>query len=409
LLTVKSQCSGNSEAVDLQQQRYFYDREKLEAGSRELWQIPLCMKTAANSGAEQCELMTTKQRSFTLQGCSPWVYVNANVKGFYRSGYSSEAIKAMAKVVESALTPGERIMLLADVWSSVRVDREPIGDYLGLAEGLQSDRNSTVLNGLFQQLRYIDDYLVTDADRQAYEVWVRQLLSPIAQDVGWQPKPGESEDRAALRGELMRALGGVAHDPEVEALSRKVANQYFADPGSVDHELAGVALRIAAANGDQAFYDKLVASMKSAKTPEEYFNAIFALGRFSDPKLIEETLQFAISPQVRSQDAPYLISAVMQNPAAQKQAWSFVQANWDAIEKLGGAFAGGTIVQAAGSFCDAAMRDQVQAFFTTHPAPAAERSLKQTSEQIKYCVDMKTQQGAELASWLPSHKIEASK
>ena len=409
LVTVKSQCSDNSESVDLQQQRYFYDREKLQAGSPELWQIPLCIKSASNSGAEQCELMTTKQRNFTLQRCSPWVYVNANAKGFYRSGYSSEALESMAKVAESALSAGERIMLLADVWASVRVDHEPLGDYLTLAEGLQLDRNSAVLDELLQELRYIDDYLVTDADSQAYELWVRQLLSPIAQDVGWQPKPGESEDQAALRAELMRALGGIAHDPQVEALARNVANQYFADPASVDHELAGVALRIAATNGDQAFYHKLMASMKSAKTPEEYFNAIFALGRFTDPMLIEETLEFAISPQVRSQDAPYLISGVMQNPAAQKQAWSFVQAHWETVEKLGGAFAGGTIVQAAGSFCDAGMRDQVQAFFTAHPAPAAERSLKQTSERINYCVDMKTQQGAQLASWLQHHNVEAAK
>jgi len=410
LVTVKTECSGNSETVALEQQRYFYDRAKLNAGSSELWQIPLCMKVGSTtSDKEKCELITKKQASLTLQECSPWVYANAKAKGFYRSAYNSEAIRSIAKVAESALTPAERMMLLSDVWASVRVNREPIGDYLVLAEGLQADRSSAVLGEIISQLSYISDYLVSDADREAFDLWVRQLLDPVARDVGWEAKPGESEDQAGLRARLMMALGEVARDPQVQELARKLTDQYLADPSSVDHEIASIALRIAALSGDQALYDRITADLKAAKTPEAYFTGISALRYFSDPKLVEKTLEFAISPQMRSQDAPYLISGVMRDPATEKQAWIFVQAHWGSIENLGGAFAGGIIVQATGSFCDPGKRDEVQAFFTSHPAPAAERSLKQSIEQINYCVDMKTQQGPQLASWLQRGNVTANK
>jgi aminopeptidase N len=364
---------------------------------------------SATSATERCELITKKQASLTLQGCSPWVYANANAKGFYRSAYNSEAIRSVAKVAESALTPAERMMLLSDVWASVRVDREPIGDYLVLAEGLQADRNSAVLGEIINQLTYVSDDLVSDADREAFDLWVRQLLDPVAHDIGWEAKPGESEDRAALRARLMMALGEVARDPQVQALARKLADQYLADPSSIDHEVGAISLRIAARNGDQVLYDRIMADLKAAKTPETYFADISALRRFNDPTLVEETLEFAISPQMRSQDAPYLISSMMQNPATAKQAWTFVQTRWTTIENLGGAFAGGTIVQATGSFCDPAMRDEVQTFFASHPAPAAERSLKQSVEQMNYCVDLKTQQGPRLASWLQQSNVTADK
>jgi aminopeptidase N len=185
LVTVKAQCSGASETVALEEQRYFYDRAKLDAGSSEVWQIPLCMKAGASgtSSAEKCELVTKKQDSITLQGCSPWIYANTNAKGFYRSAYSSEAVQSIAKVAETALTPAERMMLLSDVWASVRVNREPIGDFLVLAQGLQADRSSAVLGEILDQLIYISDYLVSDADREAFELWVRQLLDPVARDV----------------------------------------------------------------------------------------------------------------------------------------------------------------------------------------------------------------------------------
>jgi hypothetical protein len=90
----------------------------------------------------------------------------------------------------------------------------------------------------------------------------------------------------------------------------------------------------------------------------------------------------------------------MKRPTAQKQAWSFVQEHWANIEKLGGPYAGAAIVQATGSFCDAGMRDEVNAFFTAHPAPGAQRSLKQATERMNYCVEMRTQQQAPLATWL---------
>jgi aminopeptidase N/puromycin-sensitive aminopeptidase len=412
LVTVKLQCSGNSQTVTLEQQRYFYDRGKTDAGSAELWQIPLCSKTDASAAAnaQKCELVakklvTKKEENFNLQGCPQWVYVNPNAKGFYRSGYSSEAIGPMAKVAESALGPAERIMLLSDVWASVRVNREPVGDYLQLAEGLQADRSSAVLGGMVKQLAYIGEYLVSGADRDRYDGWVRELLTPVAEDVGWEAKADESEDRTALRADLMMALGGVARDPQVEALAQKLANQYLADPASVDHEIGAAALQIAGNNGDLSLYDRIMTDLKAAKTPEAYSNDIVAISCFRDPKLIERTLEYAISPQMRSQTAPYLIALIMGNSAAGRQAWNFVQAHWDSIENLGGAFAGGVIVRATGGFCDSGMRDQVQAFFTSHSAPAAARSLKQSVERMNYCVDLKAQQGPQLSSWLQQRNL----
>jgi aminopeptidase N len=402
LLVLKAKCLNKSEQITLEQERYFYDRAKLNANSTELWRIPLCIKRPGSTAqsAAACELLGDRRESFTLEGCSPWVYINADGKGFYRSSYTTDAIESMASAVESALSPAERIMLAGDVWASVAVDNEPIGDYLVLAEGLRMERTSAVLDEVVKKVIYINNYLVGDADRESFELWVRYLLAPLAQDVGWQARPGESEDQAKLRANLMTALGDAARDPQVQALAQKIASQYLADPGSVSPEMASVSLRVAARRGDEDFYNKIMQNIRAAKTPEAYLNDLFALISFTDPKLVERTLKYAISPQMRSQDAVGVISLVMQNPADSKQAWNFVQEHWSAIENLGGPFAGGEIVQATGSFCDRGIRDEVQAFFASHPAPAGERSLKQSLERSNYCMDLKAQQSSRLASWL---------
>jgi aminopeptidase N/puromycin-sensitive aminopeptidase len=206
---------------------------------------------------------------------------------------------------------------------------------------------------------------------------------------------------------VFHALGYDARDPIVLAQARKLADKALNNPASVDRELAGSAFELAALNGDRAFYDKLLATLKNAKSPEEYYMALFALPRFGNLKLLQRTLDYAISPDVRSQDALRLISDVMRNPAGEKLAWDFVLAHWDAVQKAGGPFASAEIVYATSSFCDANMRDQVANFFAAHKIEGAQRTYRQSIERINNCVDLKSQQEPQLASWLGEHGSSA--
>jgi aminopeptidase N len=401
IVNVKAQCSGNSTSVKLTQQRYYYDRAKFEAGNDQLWQIPVCLK--GSGGASKCELLTKKEETFTLPGCSTWVLGNAGATGYYRSGYDPEQVRNLAKDAEMKLTPAERIGLQSDIWASVRVGREPVGDYLAFASGLESDRRSAVMGDVLGQLNYIGRYLVNDSDRARYRDWLRQYLTPMAREVGWESKPGESDDEKTLRAGLLNALGYDARDPETLALARKISDKAMADLSSVNRDLAGSAFALAALNGDEAFYDQVMTALKNTKSPEEYYLYLFTLPQFTDPKLTQRTLDFAISPDVRSQDALGVISSVMASPEGQKQAWEFVLAHWDAVQKAGGPFASAQIVGSTSSFCDAHMRDQVTEFYAAHKIEAAERTYRQSIERINNCVDLKSQQEPQLASWLGQH------
>jgi len=405
IIDVKSQCSGNSTTVTMDQHRYYYDREKFQAANDELWQVPLCMKSS--TGAKQCELLTKKQESSTLPGCSTWVLANAGATGYYRVGYQPEDVKALASSAESKLSPAERIALLSDIWASVRVGREPVGDYLAFVHGLATDRNRAVLEDVLGNLNYIGRYLVTDTDRNSYRMWLREYLTPILKDVGDEAKVGESDEQKTLRSLVFRALGYDARDPKVLADARKIADNALANPASVDREFATAAFGLTALDSDQTFYDKLMAALKNPKSPEEYYIALFTLASFDDPKLLQRTLDYAVSPDVRSQDALLLIARVMNNPAGEKLAWDFVRQHWSAIEKSGGPFASAEIINATDSFCDASMRDEVAAFYSDHKIEAAERTYRQSIERINNCVDLKSQQETQLASWLGRYESSA--
>jgi aminopeptidase N len=405
ILDVKSQCSGGSTTLTLDQRRYYYDREKFQAPNDELWKVPFCMKSS--TGAQKCELLTKKEETFTLPGCSTWVLANAGAAGYYRVGYQPDAVRALANDAESKLSPAERIALQADIWASIRVGREPVGDYLAFAQGVGSDRNRAVMDDVLGRLNYIGQYLVTDHDRESFRTWMRGYLTPMLKDVGWEAKPGESDEQRTLRSRLFNGLGYDARDPDVLAEARKVADKALDNPSSVDRQIANGAMALAALNGGEDFYNRLMAALKNPKSPEEYYMYLFALPQFSNPQLLQRTLDYAVSPDVRSQDALGVITSVMQNPAGQKQAWDFVLGHWDAVQKVGGPFATGQVVGATSSFCDPHLRDQVVEFFAAHKIEAAERTYRQSIERINNCVDLKSQQEPQLASWLGEHGSSA--
>src|SRR5277367_3998060 len=63
VLTVTSACANGEGNVDVTQQRFFLSPERLDTGSPEQWQIPVCMKFG---GSDACSLVTAKLQQTSL-------------------------------------------------------------------------------------------------------------------------------------------------------------------------------------------------------------------------------------------------------------------------------------------------------------------------------------------------------
>lgn len=402
LVSVETECDGDTTFLTLEQRRYSLDRALFEAGTKEVWQIPVCTVSAAPGSANppptQCVLLAQRRETFRFKGCAPWVFANAGARGYYRSEYSPEVTRQMAR--SGFLSPQDRIMLLGDEWALVRVGKHKIGDYLALAESFRDDRTRAVAEALVGRLIYVGDYLVNDSDREPYRAWVRSLLTQAAHELGWKPAPGESDERRSLRATVLGVLGYTGRDAEMIAQARLLVEHYMQEPSSVDPTLVDTIVSLAAVNGDRALYDQFLGRVKTAKSPEEYYRYTYALTSFSDPALLERTLNYALSPEVRNQDVTGLIGSVLGNPAGRDLAWTFLKTHWAELQNKLSTWGGSGIVGSTSSFCDARSRDDVRQFFTQHKVEAAERALQQAIEHVNYCIDLRSQQESNLASWL---------
>jgi aminopeptidase N len=265
---------------------------------------------------------------------------------------------------------------------------------------LRDDRTRAIVFELTTRLEYLGDFVIDDASRDQYRAWLRQLLRPAAQELGWAPAKGEAPELGSVRAYVLHALGYTARDPEVLAQARTLVERSFTDASAIDPTLATTVHNLAALEGDAALFDKFQERVESAKTPEQRALYRNAMAQFRDPALVQRALEYAVSGRMRNQDSPHFIAYILDEPETRDQAWAFVKAHWNDVKATFTPASGAAVVEGAGSFCDARGREDVREFFTQNPVPAAERTLQQTLEQISNCSALRQRQHAHLAEWL---------
>jgi len=183
--------------------------------NEQIWQIPVCAKgiNQSSAGKQQCFLLTQRQQQFTLQGCSKFVFPDSSALGYYRFDYDAAAMRQLGNAVDTVLTPDERIALIGNEWALMRIGKHSVGDYLALGAQLKNTPGATLLGSFGQHLNTINDYLVTDADRPAFQAWVRTQFSPVLQQLGYTARPNDTPEDKQKRAYLFEGWATVPTIP----------------------------------------------------------------------------------------------------------------------------------------------------------------------------------------------------
>ena len=384
------------------------------------WTIPICFKGVP------CRLLQPGQTTMdvpvpTSSGAGssgmPLVYANADDKGYYRTAYPAQQWAGMVANAETDLTPPERIGLVGDAWalmragptlqagnqglSGVREGQGTVGDFLDLMLALKTDPSTTVIDSALSRVNAIEAQIATEDDSARLDGVVRREFGGVYAALGG-PQKHEAYAHAELRETLFEALGR-AKDAAVLAEAESLTRQLFAGQKTADPMLADAAVVLSTPNGDTEMYDRLLRVARNATDPDFKMAALHVLTRFQAPALVERTLEFALSDEVRNQDSWGLIALLLERRPTQDQAWSFVQQHWADIERKSTLNSGARIVEAAGAFCTVDRRDEVAAFFAAHPVESSQRTLAKTLDSIDECIRLRAAQEPELRKWLDAH------
>ncbi len=389
VLTAEVEREDGRASLNLSQSRFLYERLQGAVKDETLWQVPL---RVLRSGASQpTALMMTGHKLRLPLGAvgkgeaSDWVKVNAGQSGFYRVVYSEEEWKRLASAVKALdLAAEDRLGLQSDAYALTRAGFIPATLYLSVTEAYGNEVDANVLRVLATNLRSFEMAIMDESFLDHYLGFGRRLLRPVAKTIGWDAGPQEGHLDALKRSAVLGRLG-MFEDRKTLDEARRRFQEYVDDPASLNPDLKDIVFILAARRGDRSVYDKLWDLEQTAALNEEKARFLRAVAHPMSESLLQETLERAMTEEVRSQDAILVIADVGDNRYGRDLAWEFVQDNWEELHRRYGK-TGHLLRRMIGvteSFTTLERAGEVEEFFRTHPAPAAKMKVQQALERLR--------------------------
>ena len=393
--------------VTLSQSRFVYENV---LGHQEdddtLWHVPVSARTASDAHPVST-LMDAPQVTMRLQPAgygSPdeWIKVNPLQNGFYRVRYPEEELARLTSPIQSLVLPAaDRLGVQNDAYALARAGHIPATQFLAIAEAYSNETDASVCADLAANLRGVDTLLWDEPYYARFQAFARGVFQPLGDRIGWDPRPREGHLDVLLRGTVLAQLGSYRDEDTLrEAGSRFAA--YVEDPTGVRPDIRGVVFSLAAKRGDRSTYDTVWDLQRRATLQEEKVRLLVALSHFEQTELLEETLRRSLSEEVRVHDTVRVVVSVAANRRGRDLAWEFLKDNWDEFDRRygQGGFGLMRLVSITSAFASVDRREEVERFFKDHPAPAADRSIRQSLERIRLNVAWLERNRSELAALL---------
>ncbi|KAF6036204.1 NPEPPS [Bugula neritina] len=313
-------------------------------------------------------VLKEKTTTVTLEGVKPsdWVKLNPGTVGVYRVRYTSEMLDSMIPSVKDLTLPArDRLGLQNDLFALARAGLCSTVDVLKVAEAYRSETDYTVWCDLTANLSAIAVVLQYTDCFDLFRAFKVNLFSDVGKRLGWEKLDNESPLDSMLRTLVLAQLGSSGHPETVsEATSR--FDQHLAATKTLDADLRSALYR-------------------TSELSEEKVRILRVLGQTPNSEKLKSALQFSISEEVRSQDAVFCIAGATSSAQGRQLSWEFLQSNWTKLSSMyeGGFLLARLVKICTENFADRNKISEIKEFFEKNPAPAANRVIQQSCENIE--------------------------
>lgn len=406
LLEVGVSCDqAQAGSVLLKQRRY------LPAGSQasqgQPWHIPVCMRYAVDKQVhEECVQLQGPQASFPLQGCPTWLHPNAHERGYYLWSLPEDQLRALVKEHRGQLSLPERVALPSLLETRLRAETISADAYLEALSELGKEKHWMVAMDTLSSVGELGDVARAADLRDEYAAYVRKLVQPHLKRVGLKPRKGEPVEASILRAPLIAAMATSGQDKKTQRFVQQQALQFLKKPESVPFELGRQALWLHARQGDARYWEALKAAFdKSSEKPAMRRALLQALGNFSDPALVERSLNLFFDGTLRAQDFGAIAGPPRRDPELNQVVWRWATQNHEKLLAFLGERSARRLPDLASGFCTQEGKQQAITFFgSLEKNPAMERPLELTLERVDQCIRARQSQAEPLRAFFGSRR-----
>ncbi len=385
---------GEGGKVSLTQERFtinFKNAPPLE------WKIPLTYSIIGEAPASL--LMTGK--SERLQNIPADRALKLNVKGAgnYRVEYDEPSWNSLLRTLPQ-MGVEDRVNLLSDAWALVQANRASVSGYFGLVDKLPSSTELAEREQIINVLDFINRLLIGRPEREKFQAYARSILRPTFDALGWDLKDGEPATAGNLRASLINALGDL-NDQEIVASCRERFKKYLSNPQSLQPDLRPPILAVVGRYADEATWNQLHELGLKTTSTEEKQNYYDALAGAIDSTLVKKTLPIALTDELPTSRAVFLVSKVARESDHPEIAWDFAKANMKALLAKTDALGANRYAPSLFTFfSDDSRADELKAYGKTNLPAESAPDVAKAVDEIQFRSEFKKRLASQLSAWI---------
>ncbi len=363
--------------VELAQRRFFAIPDETDST---IWKIPVQLRGSANGEEFHLKVLAEDDETVVpIEGEIEWIVANSGGFGFYRTSYSDDLFDALLENI-GELGDIERYSLVGDTLSFVRNGQVASSHFLDLVGKFSNETEQAIWSVITGGLGLIEHHTLDEEARPGFQKYVRNLVAPALERLGWEVSDSDSDLDRKLRGGLIASLGNLADDVDTIRWAQRTVAQLL-DGESLDPELATSALAVYAHHGGFDEYQTLWNTYRSAATPLDQVRYLRSVAGVWDEEQALSTLDKIIEGDIRTQDGFWVFGRLLTGKSG-PAVWASARTRWDEVLEVMPGMTRTRVVEGISALSEPEVAADLKAFFAEHPIPEATRAVAQNLEKL---------------------------
>lgn len=395
LISVKSETWEDDKVTFELEQSWFLSDGSSVDGDDKKWCIPILTCTDAGTQEEMIFMRENIAKIVVpLSSANGWVKLNAGQEVPMRVLPSSTMIERLSVGIRNKTLPVcDRAALVTDGYALVKSGHMNPEDLIKLLSSYVDEDAYIVWQGLNEVLGGLKTITQDDnAMNVNFIKFAQKIVIQLKDKVGWEKQSGDGHLTVLLRSIMTGLLAKFCCDDSAVINEAKTRfSKFQEDPSDMQNlpsDMRSSVFTIVLKNGGEKEWNDVKTYFYTATDQAEKKFVLATLGATNSAKLKLNTLEWAVSGEVKLQDFFYPMGSVGHSSRKGAEiSWQFFQDNFEVIKGMIGkgssSLMDACVVNCAGGFCSESKADEINAFFEANPLPSSARKIAQCVEGMR--------------------------